>query len=90
MQKQQKNPGLAAILSFFVTGLGQIYNGQIGKGFLLIGIQVINVFLFALLIGFVTAPITWGYGIYDAYKTAERINIKASQGLEASAEKQTV
>jgi len=27
-----KNPGLAAILSFFICGLGQIYNGQIAKG----------------------------------------------------------
>lgn len=27
-----KNPGLAAVLSFFFMGLGQIYNGQIAKG----------------------------------------------------------
>ena len=27
-----KNPGLAAVLSFFYMGLGQIYNGQIAKG----------------------------------------------------------
>lgn len=27
-----KNPGIAAVLSFLITGLGQIYNGQIGKG----------------------------------------------------------
>ena len=31
-----KNPGLAAVLSFFYCGLGQIYNGQIGKGILLL------------------------------------------------------
>ena len=29
---RQKNPGLAAILSFFWCGLGQIYNGEIPKG----------------------------------------------------------
>jgi hypothetical protein len=29
---RQKNPGLAAILSFFWCGLGQIYNGEILKG----------------------------------------------------------
>jgi TM2 domain-containing membrane protein YozV len=28
----KKNPGVAAILSFFWPGLGQIYNGQIAKG----------------------------------------------------------
>lgn len=27
----QKNPGLAAVLSFLFCGLGQIYNGQFGK-----------------------------------------------------------
>jgi TM2 domain-containing membrane protein YozV len=27
-----KNPSIATILSFFWMGLGQIYNGQIGKG----------------------------------------------------------
>lgn len=28
------NPGTSAILSFFWTGLGQIYNGELGKGLL--------------------------------------------------------
>jgi len=27
-----KNPGVAAVLSFFVPGLGHIYGGKIGKG----------------------------------------------------------
>jgi len=30
--KFYKNPSTATILSFFFMGLGQIYNGQIGKG----------------------------------------------------------
>lgn len=71
---EKKHAGLAAVLSFFVTGLGQIYNGQIGKGLMLLGIQVINGLLMFILIGFVTYPLTWLYGIYDAYKTAENIN----------------
>jgi TM2 domain-containing membrane protein YozV len=69
-----KNPGLAAVASFFFSGLGQIYNGEIGKGMLLIFVQVINVLLCFILIGFVTYPVTWAYGVYDAYKTAERLN----------------
>src|SRR5579859_5896279 len=28
----QKSSGLAAVMSFFWSGLGQIYTGQIGKG----------------------------------------------------------
>jgi TM2 domain-containing membrane protein YozV len=72
--KVMKNPGLAAVASFFFSGLGQIYNGEIKKGFLLIFVQLINVLLFFVLIGFITYPITWAYGIYDAYKTAEKLN----------------
>ena len=71
---QIKNAGLAAVLSFFFTGLGQIYNGQIGKGILLIALQVVSVILCAFLVGLVTTPLLWIYGIYDAYKTAGKIN----------------
>ncbi|MCI0531958.1 MAG: hypothetical protein L0Y74_08435 [candidate division Zixibacteria bacterium] len=69
-----KNPGLAAVLSFFFTGLGQIYNGEIGKGILFIVLQVVNIFLMFLLIGFITYPILWIWGMVDAYKKAERLN----------------
>lgn len=39
-EKQKINPGLAAILSFFFSGLGQIYNGQITKGLLLVVLAI--------------------------------------------------
>jgi len=70
----KKNPGLAAVASFFFSGLGQIYNGEILKGVLLMVIQVINVLLMFVLIGFVTYPLVWVYGIWDAYKSAEKFN----------------
>jgi TM2 domain-containing membrane protein YozV len=73
-----KNPGLAAVLSFFISGLGQIYNGQIAKGVGLIVLQAINALLMFVLVGFITYPAVWIYGMYDAYKTAERINSKGS------------
>lgn len=69
-----KNPGIAAILSFFWTGVGQIYNGQIVKGIILILVQLVNSALMFILIGFITYPIVWIWGMYDAYKTAERMN----------------
>jgi len=78
MSNPQKNPGLAAVASFFFAGLGQIYNGEISKGILLMIAQVINFCLIFVVIGIITYPITWGYGIWDAYKTAERYN----EGLE--------
>ena len=70
----EKNPGLAAVLSFLIIGLGQIYNGQIGKGIGLIVGMVISAFLFVLLIGIPIYIILWLYSIYDAYNTAKKIN----------------
>ena len=74
-----KSAGLAAVLSFFVSGLGQIYNGQIGKGLVILVVQAINIALMDILIGFVTFAIVWVWAIYDAYRVADRIN--ARRGL---------
>lgn len=71
---QEKNPGLAAVGSFLYTGIGQIYNGQIAKGILLMIVQFVNILLMFVVIGFFTFFIVWIYGIYDAYRTAEKIN----------------
>lgn len=70
----EKNPVLAAILSFLIVGLGQIYNGQIGKGIMLIIGYVISFALCFVYVGFILLPILWIYGIYDAYNTAKKIN----------------
>lgn len=70
----EKNPGIAAVLSLVFTGAGQIYNEQIGKGIGLIVLQVINVILMFVIIGFFTYLLTWGYAIYDAHDTAKKIN----------------
>lgn len=69
-----KSAGLAAVLSFLIQGLGQIYNGQILKGLLLVVIQAINVALMNILIGFIMFPIVLIYAVYDAYRSAEKIN----------------
>jgi TM2 domain-containing membrane protein YozV len=37
--KDYPNPGVAAVLSFLFTGLGQIYNGEIKKGLTLVTIS---------------------------------------------------
>ncbi len=60
VKKEERSPALAAILSFIIAGLGQIYNGQIGKGLL--------IFFTCWLI------IPWVIGIFDAYSTAKKIN----------------
>jgi TM2 domain-containing membrane protein YozV len=71
---QHKNEGLAAILSFIFVGLGQIYNGQIGKGLLFLIIGIIFAALIIILIGIPLYIILWIYNIYDAYNTAKKIN----------------
>ncbi|HKN01550.1 MAG TPA: zinc-ribbon domain-containing protein [Candidatus Binataceae bacterium] len=75
-----KSPGLAAVLSFLWCGLGQIYNGQIGKGIVVMVVYAISAFMIHLLIGLLTTPVLWIWGMVDAYRTAERINRTAGVG----------
>ncbi len=76
-----KNPGLAAVLSFFFMGLGQVYNGQIAKGIFFIVMYSISIAMMLILIGFITTPILFIYGMYDAYKSAEKINADIARGI---------
>ncbi|MFA5119076.1 MAG: hypothetical protein WC695_09595 [Candidatus Omnitrophota bacterium] len=45
-ENNSSHPGLAAVFSFVFNGLGQIYNGQIGKGLFIIFISAVNMFFF--------------------------------------------
>ena len=74
--KFYKNPSIATILSFFFMGLGQIYNGQIGKGIVFIILYGISVALMWVVIGFVTTPILWIWGMIDANNSAKKLNEK--------------
>lgn len=69
-----KNAGIAAVLSFFISGLGQIYNGQIIKGLVIIVVQIVNGLLTTILIGWIPLAIVWVWAIFDAYVVAERKN----------------
>jgi len=76
--KKEKSPGTAALLSFFFSGLGQVYNGNLGRGLM---------FLFGTIIGgcFFIIPgiIVWAYQVYDAYSMAKRINAEKVPFREA-------
>jgi len=55
MNQDTKNPGMAAVLSFVFNGLGQLYNGQILKGLLIIflsSLTMLVLILGSILIGF--------------------------------------
>lgn len=77
MPVKQKSEGLAAVLSFLIPGLGQIYNGEIGKGIGILVLAIILGILFFLLITVLVLLILWIWNIYDAYTTAKEINQRA-------------
>jgi len=65
----EKNPVFAAGLSLLFPGLGQVYNGETGKGVLvLFGV------LAGLLVMLIPGVAVWLFGIYDAWATARRMN----------------
>ena len=45
MADYKPNPGVAAVLSFVFNGLGQIYNGQIKKGLIIIAFSSLGMLL---------------------------------------------
>jgi hypothetical protein len=55
-----ESAGLAAVLSYFISGFGQIINGT----------------LTTILIGWIPLAIVWAWAIVDAYREAERINAR--------------
>ncbi len=72
-----KKPGVAAILSFFFMGLGQFYNGEITKGVIFMILYAVSVAMMFSIIGFLTTPILWIWGMVDAYRSAQKINLAA-------------
>ncbi|HEX2913031.1 MAG TPA: hypothetical protein VH186_19660 [Chloroflexia bacterium] len=58
--KPKKNVGHAVLLSAFIPGAGQLYNGEIGKA----------IFFFLTWITLVT----WPFAVTDAWDSARRIN----------------
>jgi hypothetical protein len=72
--KRRNHPGVAAVLSFVFNGLGQLYNGELFKGFLIIGLSSGSMFIFiigSILIGFESlgkilfpAQLVWGISLF--------------------------
>lgn len=81
---EEKSSGVAAVLSFFIPGLGQIYCGRIKRG-----LGILFIFFVSLITavteagsynpnsGLVTllvfcALFLWAFGIYDSHKIASK------------------
>jgi TM2 domain-containing membrane protein YozV/RNA polymerase subunit RPABC4/transcription elongation factor Spt4 len=73
-----KSSGLSALLSFLIIGLGQVYLGLTKKGIILFLLAIISGVLMMVLIGWITWLLVWGYAIYDAYNSCE----KMKKGIE--------
>lgn len=73
VMRTDKSPGLAALLSFLIIGLGQVYLGLTKKGIILFVLAIISGFLMMILIGWITWLLVWGYAIYDAYNSGEKM-----------------
>ena len=66
---EEKNPFLATVCSFFIPGLGQVYNGETAKGVGIFAGTLVGLFLVII-----PGLIVWAYGLYDAYTTAKKMN----------------
>ncbi|MBE6508104.1 MAG: zinc-ribbon domain-containing protein [Methanobrevibacter sp.] len=69
-----KSPELAAILSFLIIGVGQIYLGLTKRGIILFLAAIISGILMLIVIGWITWFIVWIYAIYDAYNCGKKLN----------------
>jgi len=72
-----KNPALALFLSFLFPGIGQFYNGQVAKGFLML---ILCIALWIVWLGWTI----WIWGMIDAYSSAKRINVEANAKAAAA------
>lgn len=64
-----KSAGLALVLSLLIAGLGQCYNGQVGKGIFMF---LLGLMLWAVMLGW----IIWIWSAIDAYQTAKAMNLR--------------
>lgn len=81
---QERNSGIAAVLSFVIIGAGQVYNGEVGKGILFFLLAFVFLLLTFVLIGLPFLLVLWVYAIYDAYRTAENYNAGLRAGVSAA------
>lgn len=73
-----KSSFLAAILSLFIVGVGQMYNGEVGKGFLMLFGCIL---LWTVMLGWIINI----WAIIDAYSVANRKHEAYKSWMQANA-----
>ena len=72
---QEKNTGLALILSFFIIGAGHLYVGKVTDGIVLfIAAVVMAVLGWLFLFPYIISIIIWIWALYDTNKKANEYN----------------
>jgi TM2 domain-containing membrane protein YozV len=71
-----KSPGIALLLSFLLCGVGQMYNGQVAKGILMLIGCILTWFVF---LGWIVSI----WSMVDAYSTAKAMNLRYQQRVLA-------
>jgi len=76
-------PWLAATLSL-CCGLGQLYNGQVIKGLVLMALAALAVVSAPFFFGKLLIPVVWLFAMVDAFFVARRRRVPPSPRLAAS------
>jgi TM2 domain-containing membrane protein YozV len=83
--KNKKIPLLALVLSFFVPGLGQIYNENYLKGGVMIALcmvaVVLDITIIGLIIGIPLMVGVWIWAMVNAHKTASATTVEAPAAI---------
>ncbi|MEZ9892248.1 hypothetical protein AB4356_07700 [Vibrio lentus] len=74
MNNQEKSPLIALLLSFLISGLGQIYNGSTSKGIIMVVVYVVCWASGALVIPLIILFILWIWGMVDTHSESSAIN----------------
>jgi TM2 domain-containing membrane protein YozV len=67
--RPQKSTTIAGFCSSFLPGLGQVYNGETAKGFVLFILTLAGLVIFLI-----PGLIVWLYAMYNAYSVAGKMN----------------
>ena len=77
---ERKSTSVAGFCSSVLPGLGQVYNGETAKGYILFLLTVAGLVIFLI-----PGVIVWLYSLYDAYAVAGKMNSGATEFRPASA-----
>jgi TM2 domain-containing membrane protein YozV len=74
--RPQKDPAVAALLSFVLPGAGQVYLDQVGKGIVIaiaaLFMLLVVMFFWWLILPLVLGILFWVWAVFDAYNYAQR------------------